>query len=93
MPEQAPNWLFILNICGWVITFLLGLIIALIKMENTRQDRRITLLENHYRELNNLVLGKYVDRDQMNALREDLVHRLENLNTKLDVVIMEGRRS
>lgn len=91
MPD-SPNWLFIVNIFGWAITFLLGLVVTMVKMENARQDRRITMLENKYLELNNLVLGKYVDRDYLNGIREDLVHRLETLNTKLDVVIMERRQ-
>lgn len=92
MVEQAPNWLFTLNICGWVITFLLGLIIALLKMENTRQDRRISILERETRELNNLVLSKYIDREQFIHSIDDLVARLKEVNTKLDVILMEGGR-
>lgn len=91
--SDTPNWLFVVNICGWIITFLLGLVITLLKMESVKQEGRIKLLEQEYKSLNNMVLGKYVDREYLQQVQADLVHRLETLNTKLDVILMEGRHT
>lgn len=91
MPE-APNWLFVVNVGGWVITTLLGLVITLMKMENSRQERRLIRLEQDCRDINNRLLSDYLNktdtREMVNQVRSDIAV----INAKLDAVLMEGRK-
>lgn len=92
MSEQAPNWLFVVNVCGWAITFLIGLVVTLLKIESARSEARVATLERDYRELNNLVRTDYINRDEVNELVRDVRDQLKLLNGKLDAILMEGRR-
>lgn len=91
MPE-APNWLFVINVCGWILTTLLSLIISLLKMENNRQERRIKQLEDDYRELNNLIRSEYLDKDDTKEMWRQVKEEMAVMNAKLDAVLMEGRK-
>jgi hypothetical protein len=88
----APNWLFVVNVCGWVITFLMGLVVTLLKMESARSERRVDKLEQDYRELNNMVRTDYINREEVNGLVRDVRDQLKLLNGKLDAILLEGRR-
>lgn len=85
---DSPGWTFIVNIFSWIITFLLGLLVTLLKMEASRNERRIQTIESNYKTLNDKVLGEYPSKADLDKMLHDLKERLQILDTKIDSLLM-----
>lgn len=86
--NDTPGWTFIVNIFSWIITFLLGLVVTLLKMEASKNERRIQTIENNYKTLNDKVLGEYPSKADLDKMLHDLKERLQILDTKIDSLLM-----
>lgn len=88
MNETGPSWTFIVDIFSWVITFLLGILVSILKMEAARNESRLKKLEDNYKTLNDKVLGEYPSKADLDRMLHDLKERLQILDTKIDSLLM-----
>lgn len=85
---DTPGWTFIVNIFSWIITFLLGLLVTLLRMEAARTSERMRTIETNYKTLNDKVLGEYPSKSDLDKMLHDLKERLQILDTKIDSLLM-----
>lgn len=88
--NESPGWSIVINIVSWVITFLVGIVVYLLKLETGRNDRRLANLENNYKTLNDKVLGEYPSKTDMDKMLHDLKERLQIMDTKIDSLLMRN---
>lgn len=88
MNDSSLGWGTLVNVVSWIITSLFGLVVTLLKMEASRNEKRLQILENNYKTLNDKVLGEYPSKADMDRMLHDLKERLQILDTKIDSLLM-----
>lgn len=88
--NESPGWTILVNAVSWFITFLVGCVVALLKIEAARQEKRLSNIENNYKVLNDKVLGEYPSKADLNNMLHELKERLQIMDTKIDSLILRN---
>jgi len=74
----------LLNMAVGLICFLVGWVLNNLKASIDEQRRDMTLLTKNVKEIEVLVAGTYVKRDDMNKLGDAIFYKLDRIESKLD---------
>jgi len=75
------------TIINWgvaLIAFLMGWVLNNLKSANDEQRRDLNNLSDKVQNIEVLVAGTYVKRDDMNKLGDAIFHKLDRIEAKLD---------
>jgi Tfp pilus assembly protein PilO len=86
---EFPSWQIIAVALGTLIMFLLGIIISLVAGYTRGLGERLTKVEAETKHLNDMVLGRYLDKDETNKLLNDVKQLVISLQGRFDMLLMQ----
>lgn len=85
------NWYGAIVIMVPIFIFLLGVIVTMVGFYAKSLGHRVDLLEEAHKNLNDLVLSQYHNKDEIKDLLGEIKSRIESLHTRFDMILTNNK--